>query len=291
MNTYKIYNLIAQSSIQTSYLPQVDNNNQPQVFIDYGEIPQGIGDENNMRMQVAAQKFTLKVDGIATFYVCDGKRIIVSAQENISEDVIMLFLLSTPWAILLLQRGLLPLDGSAIVDKDKGIAFIGRSAAGKSSMALALQKKNYSIVSDGMCVIDNNSQIMPGTGYLQTWKKTLLRLQIQGEYPKVRSSLEKYYIPLEQQVQKPVSLKSIFILNPANQDKYTCETIRGLQKFTVLQNNVWGQVFVQPLKAHMKNFATLSSLAQKVTLKKIDYPHSFPLLRAADFIEKEFVDE
>ena len=115
---------------------------------------------------------------------------------------------------------------------------------------------------------------------------------MEDEYPRVRPVLEKYYIALNQrQVQEPVPIKSIFILNPINQDKYVCESICGIDKVTRLRNSVWGQMFVHPLKVHVANFTILTSLAQAVTLKRIDYPSNFLLQRAVEFIENEFVDE
>ena len=64
-----------------------------------------------------------------------------------------LFLLGTSFGALLMQRGILPLHGSAMVVNGRGVVFTGMSGAGKSSLLAAFRKKGYPFLTDDVVAV------------------------------------------------------------------------------------------------------------------------------------------
>lgn len=81
------------------------------------------------------------VPDVAIFRIQSGDSIIVSPYPNVDFDKVRLFLLGTCMGILLMQRKILPLHGSAIAINGKAFAIVGESGAGKSTLAAAFLKE------------------------------------------------------------------------------------------------------------------------------------------------------
>ena len=79
----------------------------------------------------------IRIPDTAIFSIQEGKQIIVSPMGNTCEDKIRLYILGICMGALLMQRGILPLHGSAINIDGKVYAILGNSGAGKSTLAAA----------------------------------------------------------------------------------------------------------------------------------------------------------
>ena len=84
-----------------------------------------------------------QVPDTAIFCIKDGNKIIVSPIKGSEEDKIRLYILGTCMGVLLMQRKVLTLHGSAIAIDGKAYAFIGESGAGKSTLASAFIREGY----------------------------------------------------------------------------------------------------------------------------------------------------
>jgi hypothetical protein len=91
---------------------------------------------------------------IASFLIIQDKQIIVDPYPQIDEQILRSWLLPHILGVLLHQRGLLVLHGSAVVIKGRAIAFLGPSGSGKSTIAASLNKREYSILADDVIAID-----------------------------------------------------------------------------------------------------------------------------------------
>jgi hypothetical protein len=96
----------------------------------------------------------LSYANIASFHIIKDNQIIVDPVPGIDERHIRPWLLSHVLGILLHQRGLLVLHGSAVASNGKAIVFIGPSGSGKSTAAASLKKKGYLMLADDIVAID-----------------------------------------------------------------------------------------------------------------------------------------
>ena len=63
--------------------------------------------------------------------------------------------------IILMQRKILPLHGSAVAIDGKAYAFIGESGAGKSTLAAAFMNKGYELMTDDIVAISFKHNEIP----------------------------------------------------------------------------------------------------------------------------------
>jgi hypothetical protein len=108
-------------------------------------------EQSNFMMQ--GERFMFHIPGTAIYAVREGREIEVSLCAGADPDTVRLFLLGTCMGILLMQRRMLPIHGSAVVIGGRAYAFVGESGAGKSTLAAAFTKAGYRLVSDDVIAV------------------------------------------------------------------------------------------------------------------------------------------
>ena len=83
-------------------------------------------------------------------------RIIVNYSDEICIDQISSFILSQPIGYFYFLNGFHVLHASCISYKKKAISFIGRSGAGKSSIAALMHDDRFGIIAEDLTIIDKN---------------------------------------------------------------------------------------------------------------------------------------
>ncbi|MBW7461585.1 aldolase, partial [Paenibacillus sepulcri] len=101
------------------------------------------------------------VPDVAIFRIEDGCSIAVSPFPESDPDKIRLYVLGTCMGVLLLQRGILPLHGSAVAIDGKAYAIVGHSGAGKSTLASVLLDRGCRLLSDDVIPVILNEDHMP----------------------------------------------------------------------------------------------------------------------------------
>jgi hypothetical protein len=193
------------------------------VLIRRGHVPESLAypTETGPDWQMAGNDgFLFRVPGLARFLVTKGHAITVEVEPGAVEDDVSGFVLGTAFGMLLHQRGLLVLHGSAVAKNGQAIAICGESGAGKSTLAAALCLDGCSFVTDDLCVVAQNEikrpVVLPDGRKLKLWKETIDELDLsarQGEA--VRQPFEKYYIEPFNAASAPPVLSAIFILRDA----------------------------------------------------------------------------
>jgi hypothetical protein len=93
---------------------------------------------------------------VATFDFEQGQRIHVTPHTD-DPETLRSFLLGSAWAVLLHQRGILPLHGCGLEWGGAAWLFVGESGAGKSTLAAALLRGGASLLSDDVTAIDEGA--------------------------------------------------------------------------------------------------------------------------------------
>lgn len=165
-------------------------------------------------------------EGIARFKVLAGSRLLY---QNLTDDagVFRLFILSEALGMLLFQRNLFLLHGSAVKLGTKATVFVGRPGAGKSTTVSAMAQQGHSILSDDLTAVwfDDKEQpyILPGFPELKIWEsavdhlgfdKSLLQPAFEGHnkflYQQSEANFPAEPVPLEQIIilQRPYSQRT-----------------------------------------------------------------------------------
>src|SRR4051794_3892761 len=110
---------------------------------------------------IDGNRILFRVPETGIFLIEEGRKIVVSADEQADEGLIRLFILGTCMGAILLQRRFFPLHGSAISINGKAYAFVGDSGVGKSTLASTFINRGYKILSDDLIAVSFNNDELP----------------------------------------------------------------------------------------------------------------------------------
>lgn len=181
-----------------------------------------IASPSNFLLRANGEEACFYCQKVGAFLVKNGQEIIVDADVGADEGVVSHFLLGLPLAMLLHQRGLLILHGSAVAIEGAVVAFIGRSGAGKSTIAATFHRDNYPIVTDDILAVDINSsgniRVIPSYPQLRLWPETINFLgEVVENLPQVYPKAEKRAKLVKSQFQQtPLPLGGIYVLDRGN---------------------------------------------------------------------------
>lgn len=197
---------------------------------------------------IQGERFVLQIPGTAIFAVREGREIEVCPYPGADMDTVRLFLLGSCMGILLMQRRIFPIHGSAVVIGGKAYAFVGESGAGKSTLAAAFRQAGYLMVSDDVIAVkatasepivypaypqqklglDSLLQLesLQGNKHVRPQKHRLVltsgypALPQYGELLKLTGEWNKYAVPtVDEFYNEPLSLGGVFelVAEPSNQ--------------------------------------------------------------------------
>ena len=183
---------------------------------------------------------TLEVPDVARFHVVGGKTITVSALPGTPEANVRLFLLGSASAILIYQRGLLPLHANAIEIDGRAVAFLGESGAGKSTLAAWFNDRGARILSDDVCVVgfgDGGGECavplaMPGLPRYRLWRDALERSgRDAADHPRSYFGDDKYEkfdvaVPVAKSTAVPLPVAALYVLEQG--EEFSVEPLVGI---------------------------------------------------------------
>ena len=112
-------------------------------------------------------------DGIGSFMVRDGVDITIEPSPDVDQRLIRLPLLGTILAVLLHQRGLMVLHGSAVAVGNEVVAFIGPKGRGKSTTAAMLHGRGHRLMADDIVAVrireGHDPEVIPGFPQFKLW--------------------------------------------------------------------------------------------------------------------------
>lgn len=173
MHSYLAYGLKIQSALALpEFLPAVDAIADYDVTLNlisnsdlYFEVERAIERDRPWTLSVSRTEATAFIRNAGLFEITAGQQIDITPAPDVEEGELRLYVGGVIMAILLYQRNCLVLHASAVRIVDRVVAFLGVSGAGKSSIAVALEKAGYPIVTDDVLAlhfIDGGVYAAPG---------------------------------------------------------------------------------------------------------------------------------
>lgn len=196
-------------------------------------------------IKVSKNELLLYVEGVAKYYVKDGKTIIVEPSEQCNDNSVKLYLLGTAIGTALLQKGIIPIHGSAVVIDGKCVIFTGISGAGKSTLSSAFRKMGYEFLADDVSVVTINEAgiplVQPSYPQQKLWSDSLESMgEDHNRFSKIEDNEDKYVIPVKKGfLSSPVPLYAIFELNPYECSSVQIAQILGSEKLVTLLKNIY----------------------------------------------------
>ena len=237
---YSAYGLIISSELPLNGFEKIENYNSliqsnPSsvdveiVIEDLTQQWSKLGNESN-NFVIKDDFILFHMPEVVIYRIAKGRQLAVSPLSNEEMSKINLYINGYCMSLLLLQRGILPLHGSAVVWKDKAYALIGFSGAGKSTLARSLINRGCSFLTDDIIPIqmDSNSKtasIIPGFPEQLLWDTSMDGFQMEKSgnriaYDRTNTNEQyekniKYAVKVPQFLNTNVPLGGIFEIMPA----------------------------------------------------------------------------
>lgn len=280
---YKAFGLTVLSEIILPELPKLDEDliNTVDIVIELGDLSK-LRNKNpslSYEFNVTVNQVVFEISSVASFSIEKGEKIVVSPYSENTWDLIRLYLLGTCMGVLLMQRKIYPLHGSAVAVDGKAYAFVGDSGAGKSTLASAFLNKGYQLVSDdviavSLCKKEGIPIITPSYPQQKLWQESLHRFGMDADrYRSVYGRETKYCIPVNSQYFKEsLPLAGVFELSKTNAEEIHCDRIRGLERLSTLYTHTYRNFLIFQLGLNEWHFNLSTKIANQVNMYTIKRP-------------------
>ncbi|GKU75821.1 hypothetical protein L3i20_v202180 [Paenibacillus sp. L3-i20] len=221
----------------------------------------------------------LRVPDTAIFTMHKGESILISPVPHANMDKIRLYILGTCMGIILMQKNILPLHGSAIALNGKAYAIVGHSGAGKTTLTSYLIERGYQLLSDDLIAVtfDNNNRalVMPAYPQQKIWQQTIDMLGMNNEGLKPLFDREtKFAVPVKSFCSEQLPLAGIFELVKNDNDAASLSPIQGLERFHTLLQHTFRSFLIKQLGLLDWHFHTLTRFANLITMNRLSRPIS-----------------
>jgi hypothetical protein len=239
-----------------------------------------------------------RIEDTAIFCIKDGKEIFISPSQNCQLDKLKLFLLGTCFGALLIQRGILPLHGSAIEVNGKVYAIVGNSGAGKSTLASAFIKRGYKLLSDDVIpvVINNNNDPVVNPSYPQQklWNTSLQDFgMVAASFNPIIERENKYAVPIHSNFTQEVRpLAGIFELTTTQESRILMQRFEGIERFKVLFDHTYRNFLIELLNLMNWHFVYSAKIIQSTKIYSLMRPEvGFTAFEMVDVILNNLHEE
>lgn len=228
--------------------------------------------ETALRVEDGEAQFSYA--GIGSFFIRGNRQILIDPAPGVDEGTLRLFLLGNVLGTLAFLRGFLVLHGSAVAIDGGGVAFLGHSGEGKSTLAAAFSD-NYPLIADDVLSIQTleaRPLIFPAYPQLKLHSATAVSLGFNPNDSIPGSPLEEKStsrVP-EGFTVEPFPLRRVYLLEKGESRELIPlgrpEVIIALLRYTYT---------LRSLKAgtnHSQHFNHCTRLAQEVPFRRLIRP-------------------
>ncbi|WP_379137811.1 hypothetical protein [Paenibacillus sp. sgz500958] len=229
-------------------------------------------------VMVGTDGFAFRVRDIGAFLITGGNSIIADKHEDCELDAFVLYLLGTCMGALLMQRGLLPVHGSALAVNGRHIIISGQSGAGKSTLAASLGRQGAAFLADDIAALQEDEQgaawIIPAFPRQKLWRDTAERIwgnvDVAGRIPGYR---DKYRVVMDDQfIAEPRKLDALVELSTYSGHEVRIREVRGTDKLMLLMRNVFRHELVELMGRQSQHFTKCTRIASSLPVFHIERP-------------------
>lgn len=241
MNYYAFNGVIISSEVELSILP-TSNEQNATVLIHCGDVPKTIDNpiKQTAIYTISQHRILIKLPNIGAFLIENGTHITIELHSKCQGSDLCTFILGPVWAALSYQQGKSLLKGALLSVGNQNWLISGLSPVGISTFALGMNTHcNVRVLSDEFCSYQSNGQeilINTGTPSLKVWQQSLEHFGINSQLlRKVRTGLEKFWLPLDEPANKSLTLHGIITLKEWRSDEASPVGIKQLSGFKALK--------------------------------------------------------
>ena len=272
LNRYWAYGLRMDADLECPELPLLpagagDADVTIRLLPAAGEAPELLEDGY---YEVQPELFRMVAPGVAVYRVEEGKRILITPFPGVPVDELRLFLLGSAMGALLYQRGLFPLNGSAVETRWGAMIFVGEQGIGKSTLAAEFHRRGYRLLSDDVCAVaaaPEELQVLPALAQFRLCEDAYQRL---GAPQNARFDVDKFVVPMgEGYCPDPVPLRAIHVLAEQESGPPEFEVLRGFDRVQRLLENLYRPHYLKGQKTQSDLMRMASLIAQRTSMAAV----------------------
>ncbi|MCY9660241.1 aldolase [Paenibacillus chondroitinus] len=281
---YKAFGLTISSDMDLPELIKVSEQQEAadiEILIDPDLTPLYFELSDDPNQFLVKENLTMfHIPEIATFSIQDGKKITVSPMKEAEEGEIRLLVLGTCMGVILMQRKIFPLHGSALAIEGKAYAIVGDSGAGKSTLASAFITRGYQLLSDDVIAItlsqDNIPYVTPSYPQQKLWEDSLTKFGlVSSNYQSLYGRVDKYYIPVSTSYcTESLPLAGVIELVKTVNEDIEIRLIEKLERFYPLFYHTYRNFFIPGLGLVDWHFKTSASILHHIQMFQLSRPVS-----------------
>lgn len=294
MHRYTAYGLHVASDLPLPELSEAAGPCEPEVLVRCARIDAASAatDEASL-LWARAGDCCLRYAGAATLHILQGRQILVDPFDGVDERTVRLLLLGPALAVLLHQRGMLVLHGSAVAMPSGVAAFVAEKGEGKSTLAAALQARGHPLVADDLVAVqlDDPGVVRVPCGFpqLKLSPEVLRELGRQPEaHPRLHPDFEKRAHRVDAVAEgRALPLSRIYVLKTAGAE--SIQTLPPQQRFVELVRHSYVAALLQPTGESAAHFRQVVELAGRVPVLSLRRPRELSRLKqVAALVEADF---
>jgi hypothetical protein len=281
MYTYTAFGLVINSEF---FLPELEySEEKADVSIIEGPLmPSKTKPDDlegpNCNFMISPDEFTFFIAHLAKFSIQNGSRIVIEPYKNADLQTIRAYLLGMGLGILLIQKGLIPVHGSAVTVAGKAVIFTGNNGAGKTTLCSWFQKYGYGYLADDISAIkfDNcrKPMVQPGFSQQRVCENTAAKLNLNvRELPQASMHDDKYIIDNKRLfISRPAPLQSIVEIMGAENSRPTIRKITGIEKIHYLMRNIYCAGIYQGIGFNNEFFESCLQIVKQINIYQLQRP-------------------
>jgi energy-coupling factor transporter ATP-binding protein EcfA2 len=257
-----------------------------QLSIRRGRVPQELpgGVCVDPITQAAPGLLLLKHPSAGRFLVRNGSEIVAEPAADDLGDL-RPFILSSGFAAICIQQGLVLLHASAAVIDGAAVAFAGPSGAGKSTLLGAFVASGHSAIADDLSLVESGAEfsarIWPSSGYLRLWPDSVRALGFDERPASPELSWSsKLQLSLETTVvDGPRPLSAVCLLTGEEAELPSIEPIETAAAMAELAKQLFRPHYIHPLGKLASLLVRLGKIVVGIRVFRVSRPTSYDHLQ------------
>jgi hypothetical protein len=230
----------------------------------------------------------LSWDTVGEFLVApDGRRITCRPAARCSADSFQVYMLGQALSFALVQQHIEPLHATVVVVDGEGVAFLGGSAFGKSTLAASFLEAGHRLLTDDLLVVRETAGDLlayPGPPRLKLFPAMARRFLGKATGVRMNADTGKLIVPLDdrQTATRPVPIRAMYVLRPpqdtCRHQNVSIEALSARDAFIELMKCTFNRRLAGAGRA-ARQFTETVRLIESVPVRRLAYPRQIERLR------------
>lgn len=215
----------------------------------------------------------------------DGRTVACLLDDPAAVEWFQTYLLGVVLSFVLLKLGLEPLHAAVVVVDGQGVAFLGDSGYGKSTLAASFLRDGYTLLTDDMLIVRDVGGVLcglPGPPRIKLFPHMARSFQPAKRFDEPADpENEKVILPLEllETHSAAVPLHGFFILDDPEDEAapLSIQTLSQRESFIA----ILAATFNRRLRTSdrlQRQFAAAREWSERLPVKRMCYPRTLPML-------------